>query len=248
MSRGQGIANSVAQDQEDAVQRDLVIANRVLAHYGVLDGFGHVSVRHPRMPGHFLLSRSLAPALVTADDLMVFDENSEAVGGDERTAYLERYIHGEIYRARPDVQAIVHSHSPSVIPFASSSTRLRPIYHMAGFLRGGAPVFDICKCFGATDLLVRNREQGVELARILGANAVALMRGHGFVAVGSDIRFAVYRAMYTESNAALQHKAVALGGDVTYLTEEEADKADEMMRSVIYRPWNLWTREVLDVR
>ena len=228
-----------------AALQDLVIANRVLAHYGVLDGFGHVSMRHPGLRDHFLLSRSLAPALVTSDDVMVFDQDSNAAGGDLRTAYLERYIHGEIYRARPDVQAIVHSHSPSVIPFASSSTRLRPIYHMAGFLRGGAPVFDICKCFGSTDLLVRNREQGVELARILGDHAVALMRGHGFVAVGADLRVAVYRAMYTESNAALQQKAIALGGDVVYLTEEEADKADEMMQGVITRPWDLWKGQVL---
>ncbi|MDM9560101.1 MULTISPECIES: class II aldolase/adducin family protein [Bordetella] len=219
---------------------DLVVANRVLARFGVLDGFGHVSVRHPRDPQRFLLSRSLAPELVTADDIMEFGMDSEPVAGDARKPYLERYIHGEIYRARPDVQAVVHSHSPSVIPFAGSSVRLRPIYHMAGFLGGGAPVFDIRCCFGDTDMLVRNRDHGRELAGTLGERSVALMRGHGFVAVGPSIPVAVYRAMYTEMNAALQHKAIGLNGDITYLSEQEAALADEMMAGVMNRPWELW--------
>lgn len=225
---------------------DLVVANRVLAKYGVLDGFGHVSIRHPERPGHFLLARSLAPELVTAADIMEFDEDSNAVGGDARTPYLERFIHGEIYRARPDVNAVVHSHSPSVIPFAGSSVRLRPIYHMAGFLSGGAPVFDIRCCFGATDLLVRCREHGEALAKTLGAQNVALMRGHGFVAVGSDVRIAVYRAMYTETNASLQQKAITLGGEVTYLSEEEAAKADDTMVGVMFRPWELWKKKAME--
>ncbi|MBX6318255.1 class II aldolase/adducin family protein [Pigmentiphaga sp.] len=225
---------------------DLVVANRVLAKYGVLDGFGHVSIRHPERPGHFLLARSLAPELVTAADIMEFDEDSNAVGGDARTPYLERFIHGEIYRARPDVNAVVHSHSPSVIPFAGSSVRLRPIYHMAGFLSGGAPVFDIRCCFGATDLLVRCREHGEALAKTLGAQNVALMRGHGFVAVGSDVRIAVYRAMYTETNASLQQKAITLGGEVTYLSEEEAAKADDTMAGVMFRPWELWKKKAME--
>ncbi|MPS26050.1 MAG: class II aldolase/adducin family protein [Alcaligenaceae bacterium] len=225
---------------------DLVVANRVLAKYNVLDGFGHVSVRHPERPGHFLLSRSLAPELVTAADIMEFDAESEPMAGETRTPYLERYIHGEIYRARPDVNAVVHSHSPSVIPFASSSVRLRPIYHMAGFLSGGAPVFDIRCCFGATDLLVRNREHGKELAKTLGQQNISLMRGHGFVTVGGDVRIAVYRAMYTETNAALQQKAIGLGGDITYLDEEEASKADTMMAGVMFRPWELWKKKAME--
>src|SRR5690606_26696168 len=225
---------------------DLVVANRVLARFGVLDGFGHVSVRHPGDPQRFLLSRSLAPELVTADDIMEFGMDSEPVAGDARKPYLERYIHGEIYRARPDVNAVVHSHSPSVIPFAGSSVRLRPIYHMAGFLSGGAPVFDIRCCFGATDLLVRCREHGEALAKTLGAQNVALMRGHGFVAVGSDGRIAVYRAMYTETNASLQQKAITLGGEVTYLSEEEAAKADDTMAGVMFRPWELWKKKAME--
>jgi ribulose-5-phosphate 4-epimerase/fuculose-1-phosphate aldolase len=237
-------ASPATADKLQALKSDLVTANRILAHYGVLDGFGHVSVRHPTRPGCFLLSRSLAPELVTEDDIMVYDAESNALDGDTRTPYLERFIHGEIYASRPDVNAVVHSHSPSVIPFASSSVRLRPIYHMAGFLSGGAPVFDIRCCFGHTDMLVRNREQGKELARTLGQGKISLMRGHGFVTVGSDVRFAVYRAMYTETNAALQQKAIGLGGEVTYLSDEEGHNADEMMAGVMFRPWELWKKKV----
>jgi ribulose-5-phosphate 4-epimerase/fuculose-1-phosphate aldolase len=141
------------------------------------------------------------------------------VGGDTRNPYLERFIHGEIYRIRPDVQAIVHSHSPSVIPFAASSARLRPIYHMSGFLTGETRVFDIRHKFGCTDMLVRNRDHGAALAAELGTKGVVLMRGHGFVACGPSIPVAVYRAVYTEKNADLQQRAITLGGEVTYLDD-----------------------------
>jgi len=140
----------------------------------------------------------------------------------------------------------VHSHSPSVIPYAGSSVRLRPIYHMAGFLGSGAPVFDIRCCFGDTDMLVRNRAHGRELAKTLGDGTISLMRGHGFVTVGSDIRIAVYRAIYTEMNAALQQKAIGLGGDITYLSEAEAALADEMMSGVMNRPWGLWKKKAFE--
>lgn len=223
---------------------DLVAANRILAHYGVLDGFGHVSARHPERPDRYLLSRSLAPELVTTADLMTFDLDSNAVDGDSRKPYLERYIHGETYRARPEVMAVVHSHSPSVIPFTASSVKLRPIYHMSGFLSGEARVFDIRKGFGCTDMLVRNREQGLALAAELGGEAVVLMRGHGFVAVAASIPTAVYRAMYTEQTAAIQQKAIALGGEITYLDPEEARLTDEMNRAQWERPWLMWKGKV----
>jgi ribulose-5-phosphate 4-epimerase/fuculose-1-phosphate aldolase len=178
---------------------------------------------------------------------MEFDLDSSAQGGDTRKPYLERFIHGEIYRARSDVAAIVHSHSPSVIPFAASSVKLRPVYHMGSFLSaGGAPVFDIRKHFGCTDMLVRNREQGAALAGDLGAQGIVLMRGHGFVAVAESIPVAVYRAIYTEVNAAVQQKAIALGGTVTYLEADEAVRSDATNRSVSERPWELWKRQVLD--
>ena len=223
-----------------ALLDDLVAANRILAGLGVLDGFGHVSARHPDRADRYLLSRSLAPELVTRDDVMTFDFASTAQDGDGRTPYLERFIHGAIYARRPDVHAVVHSHSPSVVPFAASSVRLRPVYHMSGFLRAGAPVFEIRSRFGMTDMLVRNDAQGAALADALATDAIVLMRGHGFCAVGDSVQSAVYRAVYTQANAALQQSAIALGGTVTYLEPEEAARADETNRRVIARPWELW--------
>jgi ribulose-5-phosphate 4-epimerase/fuculose-1-phosphate aldolase len=228
-----------------ALLEDLVAANRILAREGVLDGFGHVSARHPDRPGCFLLSRSLAPELVETTDIMTFDADSNALDGDDRRPYLERFIHGEVYRVRADVQAVVHSHSPSVIPFAASSVKLRPVYHMGSFLGAGAAVFDIRKRFGCTDLLVRNRAQGEALAAELGGDAVVLMRGHGFVAVGDSVPVAVFRAMYTETNASIQSRAIALGGEVTPLDPGEAALSEATNRSVVMRPWTLWRRKVM---
>ena len=219
---------------------DLVAANRILAGLSVLDGFGHVSARHPDDPSRYLLSRSLAPEQVTRDDVMTFDLASNAVGGDARTPYLERFIHGAIYARRADVHAIVHSHAAAVVPFAASSVALRPIYHMSSFLAAGAPVFEIRERFGATDMLVRNDAQGTALAESLGAGAVVLMRGHGFCAVGESLPVAVFRAHYTQTNADLQQRAIALGGTVTYLDGEEGLRAAATNRGVIARPWALW--------
>ncbi|MCW5668762.1 MAG: class II aldolase/adducin family protein [Hydrogenophaga sp.] len=224
-------------------QAEVAQANRILAHLGILDAYGHVSARLPGRADRFLISRSLAPALVTVEDLMELDLDGEPAAGDERKPYLERFIHGAIYRARPDVQAIVHSHAPSVIPFSVSSARLRPVCHMSGFLGGGAPVFDIRRHFGCTDMLVRNAGQGAELARSLGSHAAALMRGHGFVVVGGSVQSAVYRAVYTEWNARLQREAISLGGHVTYLSEEEAALAEAANAGTVERPWQLWLRE-----
>ncbi|MFO1316567.1 MAG: class II aldolase/adducin family protein [Burkholderiales bacterium] len=223
-----------------ALVDDLVAANRILAGLGVLDGFGHVSARHPDRPDRFLLARSVAPELVTRNDIMTFDLESNAQDGDTRNPYLERFIHGAIYARRPDVQAVVHSHAPAVVPFAASSVRLQPIYHMSSFLRAGAPVFEIRARFGQTDMLVRDHAQGAALAGELGSHAVVLMRGHGFCAVGESVPVAVFRAFYTQTNADLQQRAIALGGSVTYLDIEEALRADETNTRVIARPWALW--------
>ncbi|MFM8548818.1 MAG: class II aldolase/adducin family protein, partial [Betaproteobacteria bacterium] len=176
---------------------DLVVANRILAGLGVVDGFGHISVRHPDRPDRFFVSRSLAPEMVTVQDIMELDLAGNPVDGDTRRPYLERFIHGEIYAARPDVQSVVHSHAPSVVPFTASSVRLRPICHMGSFLSNSIPNFEIRERFGATDMLVRNREQGAALAQSLGPDTVVLMRGHGFCAVGPTIPVAVFRAVYT---------------------------------------------------
>jgi ribulose-5-phosphate 4-epimerase/fuculose-1-phosphate aldolase len=219
---------------------DLVAANRVLAGLGVLDGFGHVSARHPAQPDRYLLARSLAPQQVAAADIMTFDLASNPVAGDARAPYLERFLHGAIYARRPDVHAIVHSHSLAVVPFTASAVPLRPIYHMSGFLREAAPVFDLRPRFGATDMLVRDGEQGAALAEALGDAAVVLMRGHGFCTVGDSLPVAVYRAFYTQGNATAQQQAIALGGAVTYLDPGEAERADETNRRVVARPWALW--------
>jgi len=222
---------------------DLVVANHILYAEGVVDGFGHISARHPGRPDRFLLARSMAPALVTAADIMEFDLDGNAAGGDARRPYLERFIHGAIYKARADVHAVVHSHSPSVIPFGVTGGSLRPLYHMSGFLGGGAPIFEIRSVGGMTDMLIRDNALGDALARTLGPGAVALMRGHGAVAVGVSIKQVVYRAIYTEMNARLQMEASRLGA-IEFLAPEEARLAATMNDTVLERPWELWKRKV----
>ena len=225
---------------------DLVAANRILADQGVVDGYGHVSVRHPADPQRYLMSRSIAPELVTAADVMEYDLDSNPVDARGRATYLERFIHGEIYRARPDVKAVVHDHSPSVIPFGVSTAPLRPLYHMSAFLGGGVPVFDIKTASGqSTDMLVRNAALGKSLAQTLGTRPVALMRGHGAVVVGASLPLVVFRAVYTEMNARLQAQAMALGGPVTYLDDEEARRAEASVGGTVPRPWELWRRKAL---
>jgi len=223
---------------------DLVIGSRILAELGVLDAFGHVSMRHPGNPQRFLMSRSLAPALVTADDIMEFDLESNPIDARGRSVFLERFIHSEVFRARPDVMSVVHTHSAGVIPFSVSSVPLRAMYHNPAFLAAGVPVFDIRKDFGTTDMLVRNREIGRALAQTLGDKPVALMRGHGDVVVGPSVRVAVFRAYYTDVDARLESQAIALGGEVVYLTPEEGAKADATNLQVMDRAWNLWRARV----
>lgn len=223
---------------------DLVTANHILFDQGVVDGFGHVSLRHPGRPDLFLLSRSMAPALVESGDILCFDLDAEPVTPDSPPAYLERFIHSEIYRARPDVMAVVHSHSPAVVPFGVvDGVPLRPVCHMCGFLGRGAPVFEIRECAGdGSDLLIRDRRLGAALARRLGLDAAVLMRGHGSTVVGVSVRQAVFRAVYTEVGARLQSEALRLGA-VTYLTEDEAAAAAAANDTQIGRAWDLWRRK-----
>jgi ribulose-5-phosphate 4-epimerase/fuculose-1-phosphate aldolase len=225
---------------------DLVAANRILVDQGVVDGYGHVSVRHEKAADRYLMSRSIAPELVTAADIMEYDLDSVPVDPKGRAVYLERFIHGEIYRVRPDVRAIVHNHSPSVIPFGVTGVPLRPLYHMSAFLWPGVPVFEIRDAGGpGTDMLVRSAALGQALARTLGAGPVALMRGHGAVVVGSNLPEVVFRSVYTEVNARLQAQAMSLGGPVNYLDTEEAKKAQASIAGTIPRPWELWKRKAL---
>lgn len=221
----------------------LVLANRILYRQGVVDSFGHVSARHDQSSSHFLLARNMAPGLVRHADIVSFDLDGTALDAHGQRVYLERFIHAEIYRARPDVQAVVHSHSPSVIPFGVTQQPLRPIFHMCGFLGAGAALFEIRDVAGDTDLLVSNGPLGVALAAALGARTAVLMRGHGSTVVGSSVEQAVYRAIYTEINARLQLQATQLG-EVTYLNAQEAGKAAAANDTQLARAWELWTREI----
>ena len=225
---------------------DLVAANRILADYGILDAFGHISIRHPNNPDHYLMSRWRAPALVTQEDIVELDMESNSLTHAGAHLYSERYIHSEIYKVRPEVQAIVHSHSPTVVPFGVTHATFRPILHNAAFLGDHVPVFDIRDKFGPTDMLVNRKERGTELARVLGSHTTALMRGHGDVVVGSGIQNAVWRAYYTEVNARMLAQAIAIGsGPIIYLSPEEAELTDVAMQRVEARPWELWKRKAL---
>ena len=230
-------------EPDRALVEALAVANRILYHEGVVDGFGHVSVRHDRSPAHFLLARNMAPALVTPADILTFDLDGQALDAGDRRVYLERFIHAEIYRVRPDVVAVVHSHSPSVIPFAVTKTPLRPVYHMSGFLGEGSAHFEIRDVAGNSDLLIRNATLGRALADALGSHTAVLMRGHGSTVVGTSLQQVVYRAIYAETNARLQTQALALG-DVTYLNAEEASLAAATNDTQLGRVWELWQRAV----
>jgi ribulose-5-phosphate 4-epimerase/fuculose-1-phosphate aldolase len=227
---------------------DLVAGSRILADHGVLDAYGHVSARSDKRPDHFIMSRSRAPALVTAADLVEWNADSEAATGDKRKGFIERYIHGEISRARPEVIAVVHSHSPSVIPFGVTKTRLRPIYHMGSFLWSGTPVWDIRKVREENDLLVRDRPLGAALAGALGKCNCVLMRGHGMTVIGASVQEVVFRAIYTEMNARLQLQATQLEGPIEFLSEEEGKRSTAANAGTLERPWEVWKTNALGAK
>jgi HCOMODA/2-hydroxy-3-carboxy-muconic semialdehyde decarboxylase len=208
---------------DDAVN-DLVIANRILACENVLDAFGHVSIRHPHDPNKYLLSRARSPELVEHEDILEFSLDGEIAGGKSGRPYLERFIHGAIYEANPDVMAVVHSHADDVLPFSISSVPLRPVIHTASECGHHIPVWDIREKFGDTTLLVTNREQGRDLARALGKSRVALMRGHGFAAAGRSLNEVLKTSVYLPRNAKVLSTAMQLGGDIVGLSEGEIAK------------------------
>ena len=238
---------ATATPADPALIDDLVVANRILYNEGVVDGFGHISVRHDATEGYFLLARSMAPGLVTAADIMEFDAEGDAIDARGRTPYLERFIHSEIYKTRPEVRAVVHSHSPSVIPFGVVAVPLQPIYHMSSFLGAGVPVFEIRDAAGPdTDMLIRDAPLGAALAKTLGDSAVALLRGHGNVVVGGSIQEVVFRAVYTEVNARLAADALRLGqGTAVFLSRGEARAATATNQAQIGRAWELWKARAL---
>ena len=225
---------------------DLAAASRICADQGVFDAFGHLSMRHPDSPERFLMARSIAPARVTADDIMEYDLDADPIDPQGRGSFLERFIHGEIYKARPDVMSVVHSHSPSVVPFSVAPNAMKAMYHNAAFIAEGVPVFDIREKFGPTDMLVGDHEKGRELAKVLGSKPIALMRAHGSVAVGPSLKHAVFRAVFTEVNAKLQIQATILAGGkpLAALDEAEGKLADAVNLGVVARPWDLWRERV----
>lgn len=227
----------------------LVTANHILAHEGIVDAFGHVSARHPERPDRYLLSCSRSPALVGSDDLMEFDLQSEAVGADSRAPYLERFIHGAIYAARPDVHAIVHSHAHELIPFGVTATPIRPLMHVAGAIGATVPIWDIAERFGDTSLLVTNTRVAGDLAATLGANTAALMRGHGAVVTGSSVRNAALTAIYFNINARLDLQARTLGS-VKYLSDGETQKCVDALlgEGPAARAWEYFEKRCMSAR
>ena len=229
----------MSERHAEDVRALLVTANHILSREGVLDAFGHVSVRHPDAPDRYLLSRSLSPALVGIQDLMTFDMEGRPVDGDTRTPYLERFIHGAIYEARPDVNAVIHHHAHALLPFGLTRTPLRPAIHVAGAMGREAPVWDIRDRFAGQGLLVTNMDQARDLARCLGRNAAVLMRGHGAVVTGVSIRDAVLLAIYINVNAGILLQAHQ-HGEVTYLDESEIDRSADALLSptAAQRAWD----------
>jgi len=231
----------MTHDVLENAMREVVIANRILANERVVDAYGHVSVRHPLDPTRYLLSRSRAPELVERGDVIEFDLEGKAVSGDARPPYLERFIHGAIYEARPDVQAVVHAHADAVLPFTVSTVPLRPVVHMASFIGARLPVWDIRDRFGDTNLLVVNMAQGRDLAGGLGAERVVLMRGHGFTAAARSLQEVIRMGVYLPLNARVLAEALRLG-EVKYLSRGEIEAHASMKPDdpSMYRAWEYW--------
>ena len=232
----------------DALARELVTANHILAREGVTDALGHISVRHPDRPDRFFLSCSRSPELVKLDDIMEYDLDCNPIDQRGRTMYFERPIHGAIYQVRPDVVSVVHNHAYEVIPFGLTRRPLRPCVHPAAGIGAHVPVWDSRTSFGDTNLLITDMEKGKDLARGMGESNSVLMRGHGCVVVGGSIRQAVLNAVYFKINASLVLQCLQIGDDITYLSDGEI----ELTRKIAYadnsltRMWDYWSRRCGD--
>jgi HCOMODA/2-hydroxy-3-carboxy-muconic semialdehyde decarboxylase len=227
----------------DGLLEELVTANRILASQGIVDSFGHVSVRHPNNPKRYFLSRARAPERVEVKDIMEFTLEGEPVDAKGRKPYLERFIHGAAYEMRPDVMAVVHNHSPGVIPFGATGLKMRPIMHMCATIGHEVPIWDQRKKFGDTNLLVESMAAGRDLAKTLGKGRTALMRGHGSIVVGPDLRATIYTSVYLELNAKLQMQAMQMG-KVQFLSKKETEKvAATTTPANVNRAWENWCRK-----
>jgi HCOMODA/2-hydroxy-3-carboxy-muconic semialdehyde decarboxylase len=219
---------------------ELVTANRILAHEGVVDSFGHISVRHPKRKDRYLLSRARAPERIEAADIMEFTLEGDPVNARGRRPYLERFIHGAIYEARPDVVSVVHNHSPSTIPFGITGHKLKPLLHMCASIGHSVPLWDSHDKFGDTALLVSDMKMGRDLAKRLAKGRTALMRGHGAVVAGFSVRHAVYVSIYLELNAKLQMQAMPMG-KIKFLYPGEVDAVIARTGSYgMNRAWENW--------
>ena len=220
---------------------DLVAANRILAHEQVIDGFGHISIRHPDRPDRYFLSRSRSPELVTLEDLMEYDLDCNPIDQRGRVMYAERVIHGGIFKTRPDVTAVIHHHAHPILPFTFSKEKLRPVFHMGGVMGREVPDWDIRDKFGDTNLLVVTMEQGLDLARALGQNRMALLRRHGAVVVGKTLRQAIFTAIYSTDSAKLQ---LASRGEIEFLSDGEIDETGKLLELPVAmdRAWEYWSR------
>ncbi len=224
---------------------DLVAANLILFDHDILDGFGHVSARHDKDPARFVMARYVAPGLVAKADIREFTLDSAPVPERGEKHYSERFIHGEIYKARPDVKAVIHSHAPPLIPFGATGAPLRPMYHMSAHVGLGVPIFEIRRFSNEGQMLIRSPQLGRALASVLADKPMVLMRGHGATIVAPSLSLAVYRAIYGALNARLQMDAMRLGPDVTYLSPEEVALCVEGVESTNERAWALWKKQAL---
>jgi ribulose-5-phosphate 4-epimerase/fuculose-1-phosphate aldolase len=244
----QQAAPASASPPDPKLIEDLVAANRILADHGLLDGWGHVSVRHDKDPSRYLMARGMSADLVTAQDILEFDLDSRPVdthGLPMSALFTERYIHGEIYKARPDVIAVVHTHAPSLIPFGDTKVPLRPMYHRSAFIAFGIPVFEIRDRAGMTDMLIRNATLGRNLAEVLGDHPAVLMRGHGATITGPSLQRVVGRTIFLALNATLQAEAMRMNAPITYMDIEEARKIEEREGHGLARTWEGWKQKVM---
>ncbi|MBV9200307.1 MAG: class II aldolase/adducin family protein [Alphaproteobacteria bacterium] len=225
----------------DPVIQDLVIANRILAKEEVVDAYGHVSVRHPENPDRFLIARSLAPELVGRDDIVELDLEGQPVHDEQRGLYLERFIHAAIFAARPDVMAVIHAHAEDILPFGiAPAAKLRPVIHSGSFIGAEVPVWDIADNFGDTNLLVTNMAQANDLAKCLGGNSIALMRGHGFAAAARSLIEVVRLSVYLPRNARALMRAMQLGGEIKYLSQGEIEARNRGYSPYSVETWRTW--------
>ena len=225
---------------------ELALANRIVANEGVIDAFGHVSMRHPDNPNRYLLSRSRAPELVTADDFIEYDINSQPLRDPGVGQYSERVIHGEIYKARPEVNSVCHHHCPAFMPLLATGTDYMPIFHLGAVGGIRPPFWDQRDEFGDTNMLVVKPEEGASLARALGKHWMVLMMRHGVTVAGISVRDCVFRSVYSARNAEYQVLALTIGSEIATLSPGETKLAGQISAKTtgLMRSWEYWSMRI----